>query len=78
MKNTAKVFTNGGSQAIRLPKSYRFDEDEVLVHRLGNLVILAPTQDPWASLISSANLFTDDFIESINDDLPAQEREVLL
>ena len=48
MAARAKIFQNGGSQAIRLPKSCRFDDDqrEVLVHRVGRRVILEPS-DEW-------------------------------
>jgi antitoxin VapB len=48
MAERAKIFRNGGSQAVRLPKSCRFDEgqDEVIVHRVGRQVILEPA-DAW-------------------------------
>lgn len=39
---TAKVFTTGGSQAVRLPKAYRLEEGEVIVRRLGKGVVLTP------------------------------------
>ncbi|MDO9452530.1 MAG: type II toxin-antitoxin system VapB family antitoxin [Stagnimonas sp.] len=39
---TAKIFETGRSQAVRLPKAYRFDCDEVLVERDGNRLILTP------------------------------------
>lgn len=42
----AKLFRNGGSQAVRLPRDYRFSGDEVLVHREGRRVVLEPT-DEW-------------------------------
>ena len=50
MSERAKIFTNGGSQAIRLPKSFRFPKNqrEVLVRRAGRRVILEPA-DEWAS-----------------------------
>lgn len=41
-KPRAKIFWSGGSQAVRLPKEYRFADDEVLIHRDGNAVILEP------------------------------------
>lgn len=46
----AKIFQNGGSQAVRLPKSYRFsdDQEEVIVRRVGKQVILEPA-DEWSS-----------------------------
>lgn len=48
MAERAKIFQNGGSQAVRLPKSCRFDEgqEEVLVRRVGKKVILEPA-DAW-------------------------------
>lgn len=39
---TAKVFENGRSQAVRLPKEYRFHCDEVMVNKIGDAVVLLP------------------------------------
>ena len=51
MADTAKVFMSGRSQAVRLPKAYRFDCDEVEISREGDAVILRPVHgDPWANL----------------------------
>jgi antitoxin VapB len=76
--NTAKIFTNGGSQAVRLPKDCRFDNDEVLVHKIGNIVMLFPKNDNWESMLASLDLFTEDFLSAPVPQLPAEEREVLL
>jgi antitoxin VapB len=46
MSERAKIFQNGGSQAVRLPKSFRFHDDEVIVRRVGKQVILEPA-DEW-------------------------------
>jgi antitoxin VapB len=73
----AKIFSNGGSQAVRLPKSCRFDQDEVLVNRIGKAVILLPKEDPWAEALQGLRLFTDDFLSGGIDDLPVQERNSL-
>lgn len=70
----AKIFSNGGSQAVRLPKNCRFDQDEVLVNRIGNVVILMPKNDPWAPMMQSLDMFTDDFLADGIEDLPVQER----
>jgi antitoxin VapB len=43
--DTAKIFTTGRSQAVRLPKAYRFDTAEVFIEKVGNTVILRPKQD---------------------------------
>ncbi len=46
--STAKLFQNGRSQAVRLPKEFRFEGTEIGVGRAGNAVILYPLNDPWA------------------------------
>lgn len=61
---TAKIFTNGRSQAVRLPKDFRFTENDVFIKKIGNMVILISKNDPWSSLINSLDQFTDDFMES--------------
>ncbi|MBR2768754.1 MAG: antitoxin [Lachnospiraceae bacterium] len=73
---TAKLFTNGGSQAVRLPKNCRFDDDEVFVNRVGNAVILLPKNDSWSTAMIGLSMFTDDFMENY-EQLPVQERESL-
>ncbi|MBQ7248404.1 MAG: AbrB/MazE/SpoVT family DNA-binding domain-containing protein [Deltaproteobacteria bacterium] len=75
--DTAKVFTNGGSQAIRLPKDCRFSDDEILVNRIGSIVILMPKDDPWHSMMDSIPLFTEDFLKGGIESLPPQERDCL-
>ena len=45
---TAKLFENGRSQAVRLPKEYRFQGDEVLVNKIGDVVLLMPKGDKWS------------------------------
>ena len=48
MTDRAKLFKSGGSQAVRLPKNYRFDgQDEVVIYRQGNRVILEGTRREW-------------------------------
>ena len=70
----AKIFSNGGSQAVRLPRNCRFDQDEVLVNRIGSVVILMPKNDPWAPMVQSLDMFTEDFLADGIEDLPVQER----
>ena len=55
---TAKVFENGRSQAVRLPKEYRFKEDEVIVNKIGDIVLLMPKNN-WSGFLQSLDLFTD-------------------
>lgn len=73
----AKIFPNGGSQAVRLPKDCRFAEDEILVNRIGNIVILMPKDDPWRGMMDGLKLFTDDFLRDSVEDLDMQERDYL-
>jgi antitoxin VapB len=61
---TAKIFINGRSQAVRLPKEFRFAGEDVYIKKVGKMVILIPKDDPWSSLIDSLDQFTDDFMES--------------
>ena len=65
---TAKLFTNGSSQAVRLPKECRFDETEkeVCIRKVGNMVLLFPKSDPWHFFLEGPG-FTDDVFESIED-----------
>jgi antitoxin VapB len=71
---TAKLFRNGQSQAVRLPKEFRFEGDEVWIKRVGNGVLLLPTTESWESLFGSLGKFSDDFMET-RDQPCAQVRE---
>lgn len=61
---TAKLFKNGDSQAVRLPKEFRFDGTEVLIKRVGNAVVLLPKTRSWDTLIGSLSKFPSDFMAS--------------
>lgn len=60
--NTAKLFKNGKSQAVRLPKEFKFEGSEVYIKRIGQNVMLIPMNDPWGTLIDSLDKFSDDFM----------------
>ena len=60
----ARLFKNGQSQAVRLPKEYRFKGDQVLVKRVGNALVLLPLKEPWTPLFESLSQFSKDFLES--------------
>ena len=57
----ARVFKTGRSQAVRLPKEFRFDSDTVLVHREGSAVVLEPAREWPADWIESFAGVPDDF-----------------
>ena len=73
---TAKLFRNGQSQAVRLPREFRFEGDFVYVKKSGNAVVLLPANGIWASLVESLDEFSDDFMADRNQP-KAQERETL-
>ena len=74
---TAKVFKNGRSQAIRLPKECRFSSDEVVVNKIGDIVILLPKENKWDSFMRAIDLFSEDFMADGRTRDSAQEREEL-
>ena len=59
---TAKLFSNGRSQAVRLPKDCRFSGNDVFIKKIGKMVVLLPKDEPWSSLVNSLDQFTDDFM----------------
>lgn len=59
----AKLFQNGQSQAVRLPKEFRFEGDCVNIKRIGNAVVLLPLEEPWDTLLSALGQFSPDFME---------------
>jgi antitoxin VapB len=73
---TAKVFKNGRSQAVRLPKEYRFDTNDVYVKKFDDIVMLFPKQSGWKPLLDSLDKFSDDFM-SIREQPEEQKRELL-
>jgi antitoxin VapB len=74
---TAKLFKNGNSQAVRLPKAFRLPGDEVKIVREGKRIILEPIEPTWDILFESLNEFPEDFLENGRNQPPMQEREVL-
>lgn len=59
---TAKLFQNGQSQAVRLPKEFRFDDDHVFIKKSGNVVMLIPAKGSWETLMKSLDKFSPDFM----------------
>lgn len=74
---TAKVFENGRSQAVRLPKKFRFNVDEVVVQQLGEAVLLVPKESLWQVLTDGLNSFTDDIFQDGRNQGTQEERERL-
>ena len=74
MQRRAKVFLNNRSQAVRLPKEFQFDTDEVFIRKDGENVILSPRPADWSSYLENGPVASDAFMDNV-EDLPAQERE---
>lgn len=74
---TAKVFWSGRSQAVRLPKDFRFDADEVRIRRHGNAVILEPLATDWQWLKEISGKLDDDFVEASSEKPTGQKRPAL-
>ncbi len=70
----AKIFMNGRSQAVRLPKEYRFDTDEVYITKQGQNIIISPKKVTWDEFFNTKPAFDDDFLNDRQDSQP-QERE---
>jgi antitoxin VapB len=73
MERTAKVFFSNRSQAVRLPKDFQFDTDEVFIYRDGEKVILSPKPASWDNYLTHGAIAPPDFLVDI-EELPVQER----
>lgn len=74
---TAKLFVNGQSQAVRLPKEYRFSGNEVYIRKVGNAVMLFPKERVWETFLNSLDSFTDDFFADEREQGIQEPRETL-
>ena len=74
---TAKIFISGNSQAVRLPKEYRFPGTEVGIRKIGNIAILFPVDQAWETFLDGLNGFTDDFLSNGRQQQMEQSRESL-
>ncbi len=77
MMETAKVFETGRSQAVRLPKKFRFNVDEVVIQQLGDAVLLVPKDSLWQTFMDGLDSLTDDIFENGRDQGIQEERESL-
>ena len=78
MFSSAKLFQNGQSQAVRLPKEFRFENTkEVYIKKIADCVVLIPKDNNkiWDNMFSSLSNFSNDFLEERSE--PKQSREEL-
>jgi antitoxin VapB len=73
----AKIFWSGRSQAVRLPKDFRFQGEEVRIRRHGNAVILEPATEDWDWLDSIAGKLDEDFARAVDEQPKQQKRPAL-
>jgi antitoxin VapB len=71
---TAKVFWSGNSQAVRIPKEFAIEADEVEIHKRGGALILRPKVRSWTPLFQSLDKFTDDFMKRRPKQLSLKKR----
>ncbi len=63
-----------GTQAIKIPKKLRIEDDKVYLKKMGNILYIIPYHDPWRNLIESLDSFTTDFMDS-REQPPQQQRD---
>ncbi len=73
----AKIFWSGRSQAVRLPKDFRFEGEEVRIRRHGNAVILEPVAEDWAWLDAIVERLDEDFVGAVDEQPEQQQRPAL-
>ena len=74
---TAKLFINGRSQAVRLPKEFQFTGNDVLIQKVGNAVMLFAHEKSWEVFLSGLNNFSDDFFNDGRNQSNVQVRDTL-
>ena len=75
--NTAKIFKNGRSQAVRLPKEYRIKADDVFIKKVGDVIMLIPKDKVWTTFRGSFDRFTSDLeFKREGNDIPQERKDL--
>lgn len=72
---TAKLFQNGNSQAVRLPKEFRMAGEMVKISKKGEKIIIEPLEKSWDTFFESLQDFPEDFMQEGREQPPMQKRE---
>jgi antitoxin VapB len=72
---TAKIFRSGNSQAVRIPKEFQLEGNEVEIVKTGSLLVLRPCKKSWAPLLESLDKFTSDFMKDGRRQRQPQKRQ---
>jgi len=75
--DTAKLFKNGRSQAVRLPREYALPGEEVYIKKIDGVVMLIPKGDPWRLFVNSLAKFSPDFMDFERDQGTFEDRDAL-
>ena len=75
LQKKAKIFMNNRSQAVRLPKEFQFNTQEVFIRKEGSDVVLSARPFDWSAYLAEGPVASEHFMEAV-DDLPVQERKV--
>ena len=73
---TAQLFANGRSQAVRLPKEYQFRGRSVYIQKVGEAVMLFPVDKEWEIFLHGLNSFSKDFMSDGRQQGTEQKREL--
>ena len=73
---TTRVFKSGNSQAIRIPKEYKINADELFINKIGNTIVIFPKNDPWEVFKDSLANFSSDYCAEGRDQPKMQKREI--
>ncbi len=74
-RKKTKLFMSGNSQAVRIPREFQLEGDEVEIQRRGNTLVIRPKARTWQLLLDSLALFTDDFREKGRQQPTVQKRK---
>jgi antitoxin VapB len=74
-RKKTKLFMSGNSQAVRIPREFQLEGDEVEIQRRGNTLVIRPKKQTWKPLTDSLAMFTDDFMEDGRQQPPVQARK---
>jgi antitoxin VapB len=72
---TTKIFRSSNNKAVRIPKAFKLEGNNVEIQRKGDALILRPKKKSWAKLIGSLDKFTDDFMQGGRKQQRVQKRD---
>ena len=71
-----KTFNSGNSQALRIPKDYRFDKENIIVNKIGKVLIAYEEDDRYSLLMESLHMFTDDYLSEGRPEQPKLDERI--